>query len=133
MKLLPIFFLFVAFAIFKVLVISAGETETEIDFPTFEVPVFEPRDLSGGCGGFTDCIEYVGAVIQNIGEGLIFIILFIIEILAFLFALIALILSNSFEGIDGAPWWVNLLLQTPLLAAVTIILYKLIRKGDSSA
>lgn len=133
MKVVAIIFIFLAFTLAKVLVVNETDGQPEIIFPTLETPDFEFIDLSGGCSGFTDCIEYVGAVIYNIGLGLIFIVLFIVNLMVYIFQLFAVLLSVTFTGIEGAPFWVNLLLTVPFLASIAFIIYKLIRKGSSSA
>lgn len=40
--------------------------------------------------------------------------------------------SVTFSGVEGAPWWVNLVLYLPIATATVIIIYRLIRKGDST-
>lgn len=133
MKIGEILFILTAFSIIKLLILNTSGNSPAVTFPSLETPDIEFLDLSAGCGGFTDCIEYVGAVLYNIGAGVIFIVLFIIELLVYLFQLFGLIISAAFTGIEGAPFWVNALLTLPFSAAIAFILYKLIRSGKSES
>lgn len=133
MKALAIVFIFVAFSFAKLLIIQEGSGAPAFTFPTFDAPTFEPIDLSAGCAGFFDCTEYVGAVFYNIGLGLIFFVEFIIELIGYIFSIIVLLISVQFAGIDGAPFWINGLLLLPFLLGMALIVFKLLRKGDSEA
>lgn len=130
-NVLAIVFIFLAFTLFKILFINELGNEPEIIFPTLETPAFNFIDLSDGCGGFTDCIEYVGAVIYNIGLGLIFLVLFIVSLIVYIFELFAIIIEANFTGIEGAPWYFNLLLTFPFGFAISVILYKMVRRGST--
>lgn len=133
MKIVALIMLNVLFAVFKILYANTTEEIPDITIPSIDTPNIDFIDVSGGCSGFTDCIEYVGAVLYNIGAGIIFVILFIIELLLYLFEIFALILQTSFSGIEGAPELVNLILVLPITLSIAFILYKLIRKGSSQA
>lgn len=132
MKFLTIFFIFIAFTLAKILILNEGNTEP-IVFPSFDAPDFDFIDLSGGCGGFTDCIEYVGAVLYNIGLTIIFLVLFIVELVTYVFELFALLLQVTFTGIDGAPFWINILLATPFAAAVALIIFRMSGGGEAES
>ena len=82
MKAIEILFVFITFSVVNLLFI-ADSSEVVIEFPSLATPSFELNvpdanftelhelnftDLSAGCGGFTDCIEFLGEVIRNIGE-----------------------------------------------------------------
>lgn len=133
MKLIAILFILVAWTIVKGMILEDASGTPVLVFPTFDTPEFTFIDLSGGCGGFTDCIEYVGAVVYNIGLGLIFLVLFLIELIAYVFELFALIVTVQFTGIPGAPSWVSVLMGLPLIAGIAIIIFKMARKGDTNA
>lgn len=133
MKLLHIIFLFLAFAMAKILILQEFENVPTIVFPTFDEPDVTFRDTSGGCGSFIDCTEYVGAVLFNIGAGVIYIVLLIVELIRYLFDFIGLLLSVTIDDIPGAPFWVNLFIVGMPLAAMALILFRLFRKGASNA
>lgn len=133
MNLVFIVFVLVAFSTVKLLIIDNVEGAPALTFPSFDAPTFEPIDVSGGCSGFIDCTEYLGAVVFNIGLGIVFVVEFVIELTAFLFALFAVIIALQFAGIEGAPLWLNTLLVTPFVLAVSVILFKLVRSGASNA
>lgn len=133
MKLLVILFVFMAFSVAKILVLNEAAEQPEIVFPTFDNPNISFIDVSDGCGAFVDCIEYLGAIIFNIGAGIIYVVLVIVELITYLIEFFGLILAVQFEGIEGAPFWVNLLLSFPFLAALAIIFFKLFRSGESAA
>lgn len=132
MKIMYIIFVFLVYSVLTIMVINDNADRPVITFPTIDIPSFEFRDLSGGCGGFVDCIEYVGAVLFNIGLGIIFLVLFIVNLFVFLFALIALLLKVAFTGINGAPWWFNTIIVTLFLGSISIIVYRLTRSGASN-
>lgn len=131
MKTVQLVFILLGYLVFQILFVGSGGAEDPIIFPTFDVPDFEFIDLSSGCGGFTDCIEYVGAVIYNIGLGIIFLILFLIELITFVFDLFALIVEINFTGFNGAPWWVNLMFTVPLGAIIALLIYRMARSGET--
>lgn len=133
MKIGFILFVFLAYAMAKVLILNESQGQPAIDFPTLDIPSFDFVDLSGGCGGFVDCIEYVGAVLLNMTLGIIFIVLLLINLIVYVFEVIGKILSLTFEGIEGAPFWVNALVVTPFLAALGVVIFKLIRSGESNS
>lgn len=135
MKIGPAFltFVYLSWAIFKILYTNETEETPTYIFPTIETPDIEFKDIDSGCSGFTDCIEFVGWVLYNIGAGIVFIVLFFINLLVFLFDLTALILQASIEGIDGAPWYFNLIINTIGGVVGSILIYKLVRRGDDSA
>jgi hypothetical protein len=133
MRLIAILFILVTWTIVKGMILEDTSGTPVLVFPTFDTPDFEFIDLSGGCGGFTDCIEYVGAVIYNIGLGLIFLILFLVELLSYIFELLVLIFTIQFTGISGAPGWLNIILALPIVGALAIIVYTMARKGNTSA
>lgn len=124
--------MFLAYALAKILILNSSEDQPVINFPTLATPDIDFIDVSGGCSSFVDCTEYLANIIFNIGAGIIFLVLFIINLLVYLFQLFGLLLEVTFTGIDGAPFWVNALLTTPFLAAIAFILYRLIRQGESA-
>jgi hypothetical protein len=145
MRFVALLFLLVAFGFVKGLILSA-ESGAELDFPEFATPTIsgdcstvnasasstciEIFDLSGGCGGFTDCIEYVGNLIWNIGAYFIWLVLFIISLVAFVVNLAVLMGTLLFDPIPGAPSWVSLLINAVLPATLAIKIYRLIREGS---
>lgn len=131
MKIVALLFIFLSYSVVKAMALEEINDTPAFTFPTFELPSLDFIDLSGGCGSFTDCIEYVGAVIYNFSLGIIFLILLIIELIVYVLELVALLVAIQFTGFDGAPQWVNTILTTPFLAAVGFIIFKLIRKGSS--
>lgn len=130
MKLSVVLFTSLAYTIIAALLVQETAPEVEINFPVLEVPTFDPVDLSGGCSGFSDCTEYLANVVKNIGEGVIYGVLLFFALVGFAIDLIAVIISLS-AGIEGAPWYVNLLITAPFTASIGLILYKLIRSGSS--
>lgn len=133
MKLLTIIFIFVSWTVVKGAIQSDLAGTPIVTFPVFETPTFEFIDLSGGCGGFTDCLEYIGAVIYNIGLGLIFLVLFLVELIQYIIAFFQLVIQIQFTGIPGAPYIVNVLLTTPFLAAIALIIYNATRRGRTAS
>ncbi len=132
MKIGVLIFVLVSFTVAKAMYLDST-AGASLDFPELEIPDRDFEDLSGGCGGFTDCIEYVGAVIKNIGVGIIVFVELVFNLVVYAFALFSLMVVLSVSGIDGAPWYVNAILTTPFVAALSIIIYKMIRSGQSES
>lgn len=129
MKLIPLLTFLLAFTVLKGMILEEAAGAPVFTFPTLDVPDFDFIDLSGGCGSFTDCIEYVGAVIQNVALGIIFLILLIINLLVYIFEVITLIVSINFSGFEGAPWYVNAILSTPIVGSLALIVFLVVRSG----
>lgn len=133
MKLLTIIFIFVAWTVVKGAIQSDISGTPIVTFPTFDPPEFDFRDLSGGCGGFADCIEYVGAVLYNLGQIIRVPIEFLIEVLQYIVEFIQLVVEIQFTGIDGAPTIINVLLTVPFFAAIALIIFNAIRRGKTAS
>lgn len=131
MKLINVVFVFLAFTIFKSMVLAETQPDA-ITFPSMDFPDLEFETIPDGCSGFTDCIEYVGKVIVNLVLGIVYVVLLLFNLIAFIAALFVTVGEVTVTGIDNAPWWVNLIVFTPYLGIVGVILYKMIRKGDAS-
>lgn len=133
MKVMALVFILLSFNIFKVLYANENPNVPNITFPTFTPPTFSPKNVTDGCGGVADCIRFIGNVIYNIGAGIVFVILFVLDLIVYIFKLFALIIAQSFQGINGAPFWFNLIVGTMNLGFIAFILYRLFRSGESSA
>lgn len=132
MKLMALVTIQLAWAIFLVTYANTSEEYPNIEFPTLSTPDITFLDVSGGCGGFTDCIGWLAAIVFNIGAGVIFLVLFIIDLLVFLFELFGLLLDVSFTGIDGAPWQFNVLITILSSAVIAVLLFRAVRSGAST-
>lgn len=132
MKLLFLIFLFLSYGIFVTLY-NSGESPTAPDFPQFNAPNITFQDLPAHCSGIIDCTAYIGNVLINIVLGIIFFVLLIVAMLVFIVALVALFAASGFNGIEGAPDWFNALVLGVLGAAFGIMIYRSLRKGDTSA
>lgn len=129
---MDLIFVYLCFGIFQIMYANTNEELPGTVFPTLESPDITFIDVGNGCGGFTDCIEYVGAVLFNIGAGLIFLVLFIINLLVFVFELFTILIEVSFTGIDGAHWTINLVLVTMNSALLALLIFAMIRAGRQS-
>jgi hypothetical protein len=133
----------VAYTIVASMIITDATDAPAFELPTLEIPDFtflEYADVSAGCGGFTDCIGWLAAIVQNIGTtiyniaiGLIGTLVLIFNLIVYIVELVALIFATLIGGIDGAPWYANIFITLPFLASVGLIVYKLLRKGESTA
>lgn len=130
--LLLITFVLIAWTGVKAMMLNADDPDS-VEFPTFDSPDVEFETLPSSCGGFTDCIEFVGLIIVNLVLAVVFIILFLIALIAFVIEFVALLATVGFEPLDGAPAFVNVLLAVPTAAGIAIILFKMLRKGDTNA
>jgi hypothetical protein len=130
--LLVITFVLIAWTGVKAMMLNADEPES-VTFPEFDAPDIEFNDLPDSCGGFTDCIEFVGNIIVNLVLGVVFVVLFLLALIIFVIEFVALLATIGFEPLDGAPAFVNVLLAVPTAAGIAIILYRMLRKGDTNA
>ncbi len=131
MNLMGILFAFIGYGLFAAM--YNGETSTEPVFPTFTPPGIEFFDVPENCSGFTDCIEFVGEILTNFVLGIVYVVLLLVELVRFIVALMVVVLSNAFGGVESAPPWVNVMIVGMFTAATAIIIYKAARKGDTSA
>jgi hypothetical protein len=131
MKLLMMVVLFFAYGTFASL--YHGEAGNAVAFPTFDPPEINFQEIPAGCGGFADCIEYVGNIIINVVLGVIYIVLLIARLVIFMVQFLAVLAANAFVGIDGVPPWANGLLIVLFGTATGIIAFKAFRKGDTEA
>lgn len=129
MNLAALIFTFLAYGLFVAM--YQGDSTGESTFPAFEAPEVEFEDLPASCGGFTDCIEYVGNVIKNVVLGFVYAILLIVAIIRLIVELLVLIVASAFTGFDGAPEWLNILVATFFGIATAITIYRALRKGDT--
>lgn len=132
LDLLVILFVLIAWSGVKAMMLNAEEPDAVI-FPTFDVPDLDFETIPNGCGGFTDCIEYVGNIIVNFVLGVVFVVLVLFELIGFIIEFVAILVTVGFEPLEGAPALVNVLLAVPTAAGIAIIIYKAIRKGDTDA
>lgn len=132
MKLLVIIFIMIMFPVLVAVYNNEQTDSTPIVFPTLDTPDLDFVDLSGGCGFFLDCIEYLANVIFNFVLGLIFLVVLIIDVVIFIVELLVLLIDLQFSGIDGAPFYINAaLIMVPIAGAISI--YLMIRSGKSEA
>lgn len=110
-----------------------SDTSAAATFPTFNPPSIAFEEIPDGCGGFFDCTEFVGKVIVNIVLGVVYFVLLIVALLVFIVAFLAIVASSAFTGIDGMPAWGNAIILGIFGAALAVIIFKMTRKGDSSA
>lgn len=132
LDLMVILFVLIAWAGVKAMMLNADEPDSVV-FPTFTAPDLDFREIPESCGGFTDCIEYVGNIIVNFVLGIVFVILVVFGLIAFILEFVALLVTVGFEPLDGAPSFVNVLLAIPTAAGIAIIAFKALRKGDTEA
>lgn len=132
MKLIELLFILVCWTVVKGFIINDAAGTPTIVFPVLDVDSPDFIDLSGGCSGFVDCTEYLANVIKNIGSGIIFLVLFLIDLLVYLFELFALIATITFTGIEGAPSFVNVILTIAPLAGIAIMIYKMASRSEGT-
>lgn len=131
MKIVTILFIFFAFTVCKLMVIGATTDDSNLSLPTLTQPNITFKTL-GACDSVGACIGYLADVIYNIGAGIIYGALLIINLVVYFFSFIFLVGNVLFTGVDGAPDWLNAIMTLPFLAGFGIIVFKLIRKGSSS-
>jgi hypothetical protein len=130
MKIMVLLFLVVSFSILNAMIAQDIYEEAHIQFPKF--PNFAPEFMElGDCGSITGCIRLIGASLVNFSRGVISLIQFAWELIAFVLGFVGMILNLLVKGVDGAPWYANAFIQVPLGGAVALIIFKLFRSGDS--
>lgn len=99
-----------------------NETNGDTDDCAFKTPT---------CGNIIYlCIDYLGDVIYNIGIVVILIFTFVINLIVFIFQLVVFLALISVETIPEAPWYVNIIMLTPITFLIALMIFKLFRKGD---
>jgi len=131
MNLMVIFTTFLLYGLF--VAAFNGETSTENAFPSFQEPSVDFYPIPDSCGGFADCIEYVGRIITNFVLGVVYVVLLLVEIIRVLVALIVLVVTSAFTGVDGAPTWFNNSVVGMFGVSTILIIYKSIRSGSTDA
>lgn len=132
LKLLEITFVFLAFSIVKALFL-AQVTEFTVEFPTLDVPEFDFVETGGGCGGFSECLEFIGFVLRNIAIAVIDTVELLFSLTVFFFEFVAVVTDVLFTRIDGVPFYIDLVLFGGYTAALAIALYRAIKSGDAEA
>lgn len=132
MKLIAIIFTLFAFALAKSMILNTAEPGA-LEFPTLDFPDANFDALPTGCGGFTDCIEYVGTVLVNLVLGIVFVVEVIFALILFVIEVFVLLATVGFTGVEGAPTWINALLVLPFVVGIGLVFYRLVRSGASEA
>jgi hypothetical protein len=109
-----------------------GEDAQEDIFPTFNAPQ-EPGFQQGGCNWWVLCTNVLADWVGFIAQGVIYVVLLLIEIIRMLVVIVVLIVSNAFTGFDGAPAWFNGLILVGMGGAFAVSIYKAVRKGDTDS
>lgn len=131
MKILAIALIYLSYGMFVAM--YNGEQTDEQIFPTFASPAVEFEEIPSGCGGFGDCLEYIGRVITNIVLAVVFVVLFLAALIVFFAELLVIIGANAFEGVEGAPQEFNILVLAFFGLALGIAIFRAFRKGDTAA
>lgn len=121
------------FGILRALVFNGVAGVEVIDFPALEISEPDLIDLSGGCGGFTDCTEYLGNVFLNIGNIIIAVFDFVVSLLVFVFEISLLVGDALINPLPGAPILVNGLITGILGVIVAFMIFRMSRTGDTNA
>lgn len=136
MKLSQLAFVYVAFLVGKLLItLSVNQVVVSEIIPTFEAPDvdFEEYPGPGECDGFFDAIgcglSYIGKTVINLVLGVVYVVEIIINAAVFVASWVVLLNSLS---IDGMPWWLTVFVSMFFVVPLSIILYRMIRSGDSS-
>lgn len=133
MNAIQLSMLIIIYAILSAFVVNSGESVEAIDLPTLDLPTFDFIDISGGCGSFTDCTEYLANVVYNIGLGIIAVVQTLFALIAFVVEFSVVIVGLSVSGISNAPVWLNTVVGGYLGISMGIIIFRMARKGDSTA
>lgn len=131
MKIIQLLFLTVTFTVVEAMVLAENHDGAQFEFPELQSPDPTYKEIES-CSSIEGCIKYIGHVLYNIGVGIISAVQFIFYLSKFVFQLFALLITLIFTGVEGAPWYVNLVFYMPLVAGTSIIVYRLIRQGESS-
>jgi hypothetical protein len=132
MKFTALIFLFITFAVIEAMVIATTTDGLEIDFPEMGTPELNFKDI-GECSGIASCTKLIAFAIFNGALGIIAAVQYAFYLSRYIVQIIGLVLQLSFTGIPGAPFYVDLIVMTPLLGTLGVIIYKLLRTGNSEA
>lgn len=132
MKITQLVVLIVSYVLVSALIVNSTSGAEPVEIPTLDVPEFDFINVTAGCGGFVDCIEYVGAVIYNIGLTIVAIIQLAFAFVGFIFAISVLIITYGVEGVAGAPAAVNVVIGGYLGITIALAIYRAIRSGKTN-
>lgn len=132
MRLLAFMALTLTFTIFKGMVLEESGV-VELEFPEFNLPEAEFRDVSfGGCNPVVLCLDEVAKILYNIGVVGLFFVRLVIEGFTFNLAVLALMVKIAVTGFPGAPSWLNFLFYAIQFGGLAIGAYRLARSGDDN-
>ena len=132
MRVISLVFILITYTILQGMVLSELHDESAVNFPEFDLPSVAFREL-GDCESLAGCVRFIGFALYNIGAGIVNLVLLLFGLARFVVELFALLITLVVDGVPGAPWYVNLIVRTPMLATVSMLMYMLIRSGRNDA
>lgn len=83
------------------------------------------------CNELLLCLNILGTFLLNVFIFFAIIIQFFINILVYIALLITFIGSILIQTIPGAPWYINIIMLTPLTLIGVLLIFKLATKGEA--
>lgn len=149
MKIGQIAFIFLAYGILKFMIVNSLGTSIEgysnqgftpPSFPTLKVCFYDTANKTGcdttffnsNCSALDFTCSSVAAATANIAIGIYIGFLFLTKLIIYLALLIYFIASLLFSTIPDAPWYINLMILTPLILGMSLAIFRMLRSGNTS-
>lgn len=127
------------FSVLKAMIL-ADVSANGIEFPEFNDPQYEFVDVNdmnfysvGGINAVSEALHNIGEILEFVGRNTIALLETILNGVVFIAEWALFIVTNSITPIEGAPAFVNVLLVTPITAAVGVMVFSMTtgRKVDA--
>lgn len=134
MNIAALTFGLLAYNLVKAMILfETGATVPEFpDPPSFEFDTTFDFVAVGGVDAVADAIQNLVEVFRVVGAALLSTIVFLGDLTIFVFGVIGFLFEITFSTIEGAPSYINVLVVSTPIVVVLIIVYKLLRSGESS-
>lgn len=133
MNIAPLLYTLLLYTTLKGMILyEAGAEPLELPVvPTFSTnEQFDFRDVAG-LDAVADAIYNLVEVFRVVAIYVIDSLIFTGELIVYIGALIITIGGLVFTTIEGAPYYVNILVTTPQVLMMGIIIYKMLRSGET--
>lgn len=135
-KTVEIVFVLISYAVLSALILASATPGSSIDIPTLNIPDLDvnfPGGCSGGIFGIPECIAFLAKAILAIARAVVWAALLIFNLMLFVGQLFLLMGTLAITGIPGAPGLVNVIFfQVPIATMLGMLIYRLVRSGESS-
>lgn len=128
MNIISLVFGITVFSVIKFMMIGGTLVASPPEFGTLTAS-YEFQEIPE-CNEIILCLNVVGVALANAFLALAFIVQLLLNITIYISLLVVFLGSVLIDTIPGAPWYVNVIMLTPLTLIVALIIFKLVVKGE---